>query len=93
MYYSHYKENIEKAIFNKKKANKIIIGTFILFILLYLLLQLFSNIWTYNIVSLGFISIILIFSLKMKLNNKLFEYLGTRVFWIYILQRIFNEPI
>lgn len=29
-----------------------------------------------------------IFSIKIKLNNFIFEYLGKRLFWIYILQRI-----
>ena len=88
MYFSYYKNKIEKYILNKKKYWLILLTTILTFILLYILNRYILNEIIYNIMSITFVFIIILFSIKIKFNSKLFEYLGKRLFWIYILQRI-----
>ena len=46
-----------------------------------------NNIY-YNLLSIIFVSCIIMFMLKVSFNNAFFEFLGRYVFWIYTLQRI-----
>lgn len=88
MYFSYYKNQIEKVILNKKHYWRNLIISIFIFISLFFLQRYFNNAITYNLFSISFISIIILISIKIEFNSKLFEYIGTRVFWIYILQRI-----
>ena len=88
MYFSYYKSKIEKYILNKKKYLYILSLAFLTFVLLYFLHIDYPSIIVYNLISLLFVFIIMIISIKIEFNNCVFEYLGKRLFWIYILQRI-----
>lgn len=46
------------------------------------------NYFTYEIISLSFVLIIVLISLKVKIGNKVLLWLGKNTFNIYILQRL-----
>ena len=83
MYFFFYKEKIEKIINNK----------YILFIIVSILGFIFSRrIKTYMISfclkEFFFIMFILLSSMKVRVKNKILDYLGKNVFGYYILQRL-----
>ena len=86
MFYSYYKEKIDSFAF--KNYYKVLI--FIIFLLFgsYYLSRTLQNIYTYNFFAIIFILTIVVVSMKIKLNNKVYYYFGLNVFYIYILQRI-----
>ena len=88
MYFSYFKSKIEKYIFNNKTYGLILIIYLLLFCVLYILHRSVSSVIIYNVISILFVFIIILLSVKVKFNNKMLEYLGERLFWIYILQRI-----
>lgn len=88
LYFSYYKTKIEKYILNKKKYFLILFALFLTFILLYFLHRDYPNVFIHNVMSIIFVFIITLLSIRIKFNNRIFEYLGKRLFWIYILQRI-----
>lgn len=88
MYFSYFKCKIEKYILNNKTYGLTLITSLVLFVLLYILHRSVSSVIIYNVISILFVFIIILLSIKVKFNNKMFEYLGKRLFWIYILQRI-----
>lgn len=88
MFFSHYKNKIENLIFKNNKIYLFISFICIIsFILLYKLSKV-SNILVYQIVSILFVILILLVSMKFSFKNKILNYLGNNIFWIYILQRI-----
>lgn len=87
MYFSMYKEKIEKFI------NKRIFLCFIIFFSLYvaswiLKVKFVLPEYTYNIVSLLFTSTLILATYKIQINNKILLLLGKNVFQIYILQHL-----
>lgn len=88
MYFSYYKSKIENIILNNKYYWRNLMISIILFIPLFFLQRYYNNAITYNIFSISFILIIVLVSIKINFNSKIFHYIGKRVFWIYILQRI-----
>ena len=93
VFYSCYRERIENVV---QKSNWTYCITSIVvcicFIGIFLANKLFGNVLKinliYNLYAILFVFIVLLVSMKFKLNNKVFTFLGQHIFWIYILQRI-----
>ena len=86
MLFSYYKDKIDSFLI--KNYYKTFIVILIVLCLSYYLSNLFNNIYTYDLFAIFFILLIVIISMKIKLNNKVYYYFGSNVFYIYILQRI-----
>ena len=86
MTYSYYKEKIDA--FAAKNYYKVLM--FIVFLLFgsYYLSRTLQSIYTYNFFAIVFILTIVVISMKVKLNSRVYYYFGSNVFFIYILQRI-----
>lgn len=84
--YSYYKEKIEKVLFNNKKYYII----FIISLFAFLIIKKSENInfWYYEISSLLFVFVILQITMKLNINNKVLNWFGDKLFWIFILHRI-----
>ena len=88
MLYSKYKEPVEKLVMKNDiiylLTAAIMLGTY--------LLAFFRlkdrGIEGYTVWAIAFMSLILLFTMKVRVYNKLLEWLGTHIFSIYILQRI-----
>lgn len=87
-WYSYYKDKIDKFIFKNKNWVKIMILLLILFLLLRYGYRFFSNGIYYNIISISFVLLIVVVSMKIEYKSRIFNFFGNNVFWIYILQRI-----
>ncbi|MBQ9280417.1 MAG: acyltransferase family protein [Clostridia bacterium] len=92
-YYSCFKDEIEGFIqrSNLNYATTLMLVCFcfiVIFIADKLLGSILKNNFIYNLYSIFFVGMILLASMKFKLNNKIFTFFGQHVFWIYILQRI-----
>lgn len=86
MWYSFFKDKIDKFVMkNFKSYIGTLIITFLIFIIFY---HEKTNIYIHNLLSLTFIFIINLISMKVTSNSKILLFLGNHVFWIYILQRI-----
>lgn len=90
MWYSYYKEKIDFYMLknNRNYIVILIINTLALGFFYIINLLTKYNIYIYNLFSIIFVLEIVCFLVKLQLSSKIFEYLGKRVFWIYILQRI-----
>ncbi len=86
MWYSYFKDKIDKVL--EKKYYLCLIGISILLVGSYFLKNYLVNIYTYNLYAIFFILLIVILTRKIKINSKVFTFLGIHTFWIYILQRI-----
>lgn len=89
MFYSYYKENIERYLMNNIRyfiTTIILIGVWA--ILTYIYMYKTSNAIIYSIISCVFSLIIVCITMKVSINNKILQFLGQNVFWMYILQRI-----
>ena len=87
MFYSYYKDRINKYI--KSKYLLILFSFIIFFEIFYLLQVLFNgNVILYNIWSCFFVLIIVLLSMKFIFNNKIYYFFGKHIFWIYIFQRL-----
>jgi len=86
MYYSLYKNKFENFI-KKSLFNYIFVLLFFVFAFLYAK-SLRDNIYFYNLHSCLFSMIIVLISMKMKIDSKILMFLGNHVFSIYMLQRI-----
>ena len=85
MFISYYKEKILSSL----KNNKHYILSLTLLILIFVLSYLsYSNYFIYEIVSMSFVLIIFLITLKIKIGNKILLWLGKNTFNIYILQRL-----
>lgn len=86
MFFSYYKNRIENLICENNKTywfiSAICLATFIL------LYKFSTNLLIYELMAILFVIIILLVCMKFSFKNKILNYLGTNVFWIYILQRI-----
>lgn len=89
MWYSFYLEKINKFF----KEHKV--GYYILFVLLgiafigtrVLIKVNYSNL-LYNLHAIVFCLLIVLFTMKIKITNKILLWFGNNLFWIYILQRL-----
>ena len=88
MLFSLFKLEIETIV--KKHYVLFFVVSLISFVLLFLIRKKYGigNNYYYNILSCSFVIFIVICSMKFSFNNKLFEFFGQHVFWIYVLQRI-----
>lgn len=85
MWLSHSKDRIINILKNGKSYILISILVLILFILFY---KQKNNYLVYEIYSILFVSIIILFNFKIKLGNPILLWLGKNTFNIYILQRM-----
>ena len=88
MWFSLFKERFETIA--KKHYWKILVLSIVAFLCMFAFKKIWSisNDFYFNIYSVLFVSIIVLLSMKVSLNNKIFEFFGDHVFWFYILQRI-----
>lgn len=86
MLFSHYKNKIENLICENNKTylfiSAICITTFIL------LYKFSTSLLIYELLAILFVVLILLLCMKFSFKNKILNYLGNNVFWIYMLQRI-----
>ena len=90
MWYSYFKEKIDKIF---EKPIKYYIFVFLIalsFLTMYIVnIKIFSyNVYMHNIVSILFVVMICFILKKIKLENRILEFFGKNIFWIYILQRL-----
>lgn len=83
LWYGLYKDKVDKML--KSKYLFVIIANIILFIALYILR---GNLIIYEILSVEFCLLIVFTTYKVKIGNKILDFLGKYSFEIYILQRI-----
>lgn len=87
MWFSLYKSKIETK-FNQK-PNLIYIALIISIITFIFSFSFRENIYIYSTIHItAFIACILLFSMKVKLNSGLLNFMGNNVFYIYIYQRV-----
>ena len=86
MLYSYFKEVIDKRVCQKYYFYFIFV--IILFLGSFYLKKIIPNICIYNINAIFFILLVVLLSMKFKMKNRIFTFLGIHTFWIYILQRI-----
>lgn len=86
IFYSLIHEKIEKYLKNNLIFLTVLCATLIISI--YLRPEIFQNIKYYSIWMGCFMIFILLFSMKINLNNSFLYFLGTHIFSIYIFQRI-----
>lgn len=85
MFFSYFKESILSFF----KNNYHYFLTFVLLVIIFALATINNyNYFTYEIISLSFVLIIVLISLKVKIGNKVLLWLGKNTFNIYILQRL-----
>ncbi len=85
MFFSYFKESILSFL----KNNYHYFLTFVLLVIIFALATINNyNYFTYEIISLSFVLIIVLISLKVKIGNKILLWLGKNTFNIYILQRL-----
>ena len=96
MWFSYYLGQVEKI----RKNNKLYAPTFLtmaaLFFALYLLQDRLPFAWGYCLMSLAFTALVILFTMRVAIGNKILNFFGSHVFSIYMLQRltyIIFEPI
>ncbi len=84
--YSYYKKTIEKYCFDSKKYWLIFAITLVSF----MVLHKYSNInyIYYEIYAMIFCIVVILITMKIKINNKYLKWFGDNLFGLYILQRI-----
>lgn len=88
MWFSKYKDIIEKYLERNNNLYKVSIITILIFTVIFMLKKymiIYSTVYV-----LSFISIVILFTMKFKFKDKtrLLDFLGNNVFYIYIYQRI-----
>ena len=86
LFYSYYKIDIEKILFNNKNYILTLITCLIFFISIKRISD--TNIIWYSIICLLFVSIIILLTMKINFRSKILNWFGKNLFWVYILQRI-----
>lgn len=85
MFFSYFKDNILKFLKNKYHY---ILSMFLLIILFGLATINNHNYFTYEIIAISFVLIIVFLTLKIRTGNKILFWLGKNTYNIYILQRL-----
>ena len=90
MIFSYFKDAFESLFINNKKFNnfKYLIVLFISVILFIILFLYGKKIILYEVCTLLFCFIIVLFTLKININNKILIYSGKNLFFLYMTQRI-----
>jgi len=87
LFYSYFKEEIEKFV---QRTNKnyflIILTTFLAFTVLFFYKN--NGVIIFNILSIVFCFLIILMTMKISIKSKLLLWFGNNLFWIYILQRL-----
>lgn len=86
MWISMYKTQIENII--KKYPKSYYLALIITIIAFYIAFIFKDNVYVYSIYAMLFVFIIVLLSMKVKLNSKFLTFMGSNVFYIYIYQRI-----
>ena len=84
--YGYKKDSVDKVLFNNFNYLISLIIVAISFILFRHYASM--NYWYYELYSVIFVMLIILITMKFKVNNKVLEWFGKNLFWIYILQRI-----
>lgn len=85
MFVSYYKEKIISLLKNNTHYYLILLTLLMIFTISYIN---YSNYFVFEIVSMSFVLIIFMITLKIKIGNKFLLWLGKNTFNIYILQRL-----
>lgn len=85
LFYSLYKEKINKLLFKNWKYFLITIITAIVFVLFK---SLVTNFLYYEIYSIIFSLLVVLLSVKVRFKSFILKWFGDNLFWVYILQRI-----
>lgn len=96
--FSLNKEKIEQFVFEKKHYITTFIIVFCIFIITYILqrfvLQSIDPLFlTYNLCSISFMSLIILFNAKVKLYNRIIHFLGKYSFGIYLIQMLIMKLV
>lgn len=86
MLYSYYKEKLWEYI--KKYYYLILLMLIMIFAIGYYIVRQNSSIYLYNIYAIVFVLLVVFISMKLETNNKVYYWIGSNVFYIYMLQRI-----
>lgn len=88
MWFSKYKESIEKYLEKNKNFYKVGFITILIFLISYVIKK-YMTVYV-SALTLSFVSLVILFTMKFKLKDKyhILEFLGNNVFYIYIYQRI-----
>ena len=87
MWFSLYKEKIEKVLKNRPKCYYISLIISIMVLGISLLFR--KNIYVYSTIYVtSFIVCVVLLSMKVKLSSNILKFMGTNVFYIYIYQRL-----
>ena len=87
MVYAQYREKIEKAVMKNSAAYYI---TFFAVLVSFTAVSLCEHVRTFphSLWATLFVLLVVLFTMKVRLNNPVLTYFGKRVFSVYILQRI-----
>ncbi len=87
LYVSYYKEGIENALM---KSNKNYFFALVITIATLLVFKEYEKAGTvyYLIMAMAFSFTVVLLSMKINLNDKILEWFGNKLFWMYMLQRI-----
>ena len=88
MLYSKYKESVEKLVMKNDITYLLTAAVMLVTYLLAFSRLKDRGIEGYTVWAIAFMSLIMLFTMKVRVYNKLLEWLGTHIFSIYILQRI-----
>lgn len=83
--FSYYKDEIKQILFDNKKYFYILIPTVITFVFLR---SYRFNPFMYELYSVIFVFLLCLISVKVKIENRILQWFGKHIFWIYMLQRI-----
>ena len=87
MWYSHLREHVEKLVMRNDFVY--LVTTFAAFAAFYWLRQfIYNHYLIHNLYAVVFLVLLLLISMKLRLDNGLLQFLGENTFGIYILQRI-----
>lgn len=87
MTYSYYKDGINKLASKNNKNYTILVIIALLSFLVLRELDL-SDVVIYSLYSVSFVSIVVLITMKVKLQSPILKWCGDHLFWLYILQRI-----
>ena len=87
MWYSRYHFRFEDKVFSFKNFLVAFSSTFVIFIVTYYIHH-YVILFTYILSSMCFSMMVILLTMKIKVQNRVFAFLGQHVFSIYILQRL-----
>ena len=89
MWYSYHKDRIDSYVFNNKRYYILLLSTaFVSIFLIYIYMNIRSSSFIYIVAAFTFVLFITFLMMKLNFNSKIFTWIGTNLFWVYILQRL-----